>query len=310
MVLPEIRLLQGAIALAEELSFSRGARRLGIDQSTLSKRIQELENQLGFRLFERDHQNVELTDAGQNFADEARIALLHVERAVQSGHRAHEDVETVLNVGRSPYTDPFLAMALQSIKLPSFPRLKIAVSQQYCCDLIRTLLAGGLDLAIATEPSESKRLTTLKVTESPFFIAMSDKDELAYQSSLNLNALANRPWVIFERRLHPPVYDSIMRLAEERKITPSQIRHVIVPEDAYPFIANEGALAFTVKSGAIRISRDGITIRPLAEDRLILKTYLACRVDERSRVVSELVRAFMRKLAAFTPKPALPRASG
>ena len=310
MVLPEIRFLQGALALAEELSFSKGARRLRIDQSTLSKRIKELEGQLGFQLFERNHQNVELTDAGQNFVDEARIALLHVTRAVQSGRQAQEDVETVVNVGRSPYTDPFLATALQSTKLPSFPGLKIAVSQQYCSDLVRALLGGGLDLAIATEPSESKRLTTVKVTESPFFIAMSERDELAYESSLNLNALAGRHWVIFERRLHPPVYDSVMRLAEERKIMPPQIRHVIVPEDAYPFIANEGALAFTVKSGAIRIARDGITIRPLAEDRLILKTYLACRVDERSRVVSELVRAFMRKLAAFTPKPALPRASG
>jgi len=48
MVLPEIRLLQAAIALAEELNFSRAAERLRIGQSTLSRRILELEFQLGF----------------------------------------------------------------------------------------------------------------------------------------------------------------------------------------------------------------------------------------------------------------------
>jgi hypothetical protein len=55
-----------------------------------------------------------------------------------------------------------------------------------------------------------------------------------------------------------------------------------------------------VKSGAIRIARDGITVRPLAEDSLILRTYLASRAEEKSKVVSELVRAFMRKLEMFT----------
>jgi DNA-binding transcriptional LysR family regulator len=55
MVLPEIRLLQAAIVLAEELSFSRAAERLRIDQSTLSKRIMELEGMIGLRLFKRNH---------------------------------------------------------------------------------------------------------------------------------------------------------------------------------------------------------------------------------------------------------------
>ncbi len=54
MLLPEIRLLQAAITLAEELNFSRAAERLHISQPTLSKQIVELESQLGFRLFERN----------------------------------------------------------------------------------------------------------------------------------------------------------------------------------------------------------------------------------------------------------------
>ena len=106
MALPEIRLLETANVLAEELHFSRVAERLRVDQSTVSKRIDELESQLGFRLFQRNHQIVELTEAGRKFVEEARIALLHVERAIQSGRTAREDAEAILNVGRSPYTDP------------------------------------------------------------------------------------------------------------------------------------------------------------------------------------------------------------
>lgn len=300
MAIPEIRLLETVVVLAEELHFSRAAERLHIEQSTVSRRIDELEVELGYRLFERNHQMVELTEAGRRFVEEARVALLHVERAVQNGRAASRDAEVILNVGRSPYTDPFLVTTLLSIQLPLFPQLKIELSQQFSCDLIREVLAGGLDMAIATEPPDAKRLTMVKVSESPFYIAMSKENELAYERSVTLDALAGRPWVIFERRMHPPVYDSVMRLAEERKVVPARVQHIMVPEDAFPFIADDGGVAFVVKSGAIRIARDGITVRPLAEDSLMLKTYLASRAEEKSKVVSELVRAFMRKLSSFT----------
>ena len=177
MALPEFRLLETAIVLAEELHFSRAAARLRIDQATVSRRIQELEGEIGFPLFERNHQFVELTEAGRRFVEEVRLAQMHVERAIQSGRTAREDAEVVLNIGRSPYTDPFLITTLLSVKLPLYPRLKVELSQQFSLDLIREVLGGGLDLAIATEPPESKRLTTVKISESPFYIAIPEEDE-------------------------------------------------------------------------------------------------------------------------------------
>jgi len=45
------------------------------------------------------------------------------------------------------------------------------------------------------------------------------------------------------------------------------------------------------------MARNGITVRPLAEQALTLKTYLASRADKKSKVASELVRAFMTRLA-------------
>jgi len=308
-MLPEIRLLETAVVLAEELHFSRAAERLHLDQSTVSKRMDELEGQLGYLLFKRNHKTVELTEGGRKFVEESRIALLHVERAVQGGRAASQDAEVVLNIGRSPYTDPFLVTTLLSVKLPLFPQMKIELSQQFSCDLIREVLAGGLDLAIATEPPEAKRLTMVKIAEAPFYIAMSKEDELASEPSVTLDALAGRPWVIFERAMHPPVYDAVIALARKRNVAAAKVHHIVVPEDAYPYIADAGAVAFVVKSGAIRIAREGITVRPLAEESLILKTYLASRADDKSKVVSELVRAFIRKLETFTRVRPLPVAA-
>jgi DNA-binding transcriptional LysR family regulator len=301
-----MRFMAAAIALAEELNFSRAAKKVGVSQPSLTRTIYELEAYVGGPLFERNRKTVRVNDAGRAFVEEARMAILHEERAFQSARAVMQDAEMVLNLGRSPYTDPFLITTLLSLRLPLFPKLRIELSQQFSCDLAHEVLSGGLDLAIVTEPPESKRLTTVKVAEAPFYIAMPEEDELAYEDSVALDMLAGRPWVIFERHMHPPVYDAVMHLAEQRRVRPAKVHHIVVPEDAYPFIADDDAVGFVVKSGAIRIARDGITVRPLAEDSLVLRTYLASRAEEKSKVVSELVRAFMRKLSTFTKAASFP----
>jgi DNA-binding transcriptional LysR family regulator len=295
-----MRFMVAAIALAEELNFSRAAKKVGVSQPSLTRTIYELEAYVGGPLFERNRKTVRVNDAGRAFVEEARMAIFHEERAFQSARAVMHDAEVVLNVGRSPYTDPFFTTTLLSLRLPLFPKLRIELSQQFSYDLAHEVLSGGLDLAIVTEPPESRRLTTVKIAEAPFYIAMEEDDELAYEDSVTLDMLAGRPWVLFERRMHPPVYDAVMHLAQQRRILPSKIHHIVVPEDAYPFIADDDAVAFVVKSGAFRIARDDITVRPLDESSLLLKTYLASRAEEKSKVVSELVRSFMRKLSTFT----------
>ena len=293
----DIKLMEAAIALAEELNFSRAAQKLHITQPALTKRIAELEDRLGVPLFARDHQTVEVNDSARAFVEEARLSVLHGERAFQAARRAARGVDVVLNIGKSPYTDPFLVSTLLSIRLPLFPHLRVELTSQFSCELVHQVLSGSLDLAIATEPPESSLMTTVKIDESPFYIAMSERDKLASCHSVNLEDLAGRCWILFERRLHPPLYDTIMRRAETRGVRPFRVKHFTAPEEAFPSIADGSCVAFLVKVGALLVARNGVTVRPLAEDTLVLKTFLASRADNSSKVASELVRAFMRKLS-------------
>lgn len=63
------------------------------------------------------------------------------------------------------------------------------------------------------------------------------------------------------------------------------------------FVADGSAVAFLVKAGALLMARNGVTVRPLAQPDLRLKTYLVSRADNESKLASELVRAFMRKIS-------------
>jgi hypothetical protein len=54
------------------------------------------------------------------------------------------------------------------------------------------------------------------------------------------------------------------------------------------------------------MARNGVTIRPLAETGLLLRTYLISRVDDDSKVSGELVRAFARKLSDVSKYKQMP----
>jgi len=78
---PNSRDLEAFMAIAEELSFRRAAERLFLDQSALSRRMQNLEETLGYQLIFRTTREVNLTEAGRVYYEEVRPAMNALLRA-------------------------------------------------------------------------------------------------------------------------------------------------------------------------------------------------------------------------------------
>ena len=137
----KLKYMESIIALSEELNFTRAARKVRISQPTLTRNVAEAERLLGFCLFDRDHSNVQINDAGRAYVKQAKISVLHSERALQDARAAMQNADVVVNIGKSPYIDPFLVSTLLSIQLPLFPTLRINLSSHFSCDLVNDLLA-------------------------------------------------------------------------------------------------------------------------------------------------------------------------
>jgi DNA-binding transcriptional LysR family regulator len=71
----EVEQLRALATLAEELNFTRAARRLGVAQPALSARISRMERRLGRKLVERTTRSVQLTEAGLELLARAKPML-------------------------------------------------------------------------------------------------------------------------------------------------------------------------------------------------------------------------------------------
>lgn len=296
MVLPDIRLLQAAIVLAEELHFSRAADRLHITQSALSKQIAKLEDEIGFQPFIHNHQVVEITEAGRVFVEEAREAVFHVERALQSGRAIANGATELLHLGRSAYTDPFIVSTLLSVHLPLFPGMKLKVWSNFSNDLVQQVIAGSIDVAVVTGVPDNSKLRLETIADNPFYIALSMRDDLSRLREISLKDMNDRNWILLGQHANPYLYEMIQTVASDRGVQPSDIHGFTSPDEASELIREYDGVAFLPRTAAWRIARDGITMRPLAEDRLRLVAKLAVRSNNKSRLIHEFVRAALRKL--------------
>ncbi len=87
----EVRFLRAVIALAEELSYSRAAKKVSIPSTELRRQICELEKQLCFRIFRPKQKRVELTEDGKIFVRLCQRFLTQRQRPAESTRSAAED---------------------------------------------------------------------------------------------------------------------------------------------------------------------------------------------------------------------------
>ena len=102
--------------------------------------------------------------------------------------------------------------------------------------------------------------------------------------------------------VHPYLYDNLVQRARTATVPGTSLHHVTTAEEASQFVSRGLGVAVITQAGAWRIAREGITIRPLADEELVLETKLACRSDNQARVVSGFVRAFVRSLTSSSPQ--------
>jgi DNA-binding transcriptional LysR family regulator len=189
------------IAVAESGSVAAASRMLNIAQSALTKSMQELEGELGQRLFERSAKGMTLTAPGHRFLASARKVIGAVADASRL-HRADggEALQGSLSIGVSSLVAGYYLSELLARYRRSVPGVRVLLTEETPPFLEHLLINGELDVAIMVSNvlGEPQALVAEILTRSPSRVWLASNHPLAAHDEVALADCAAFDQVVLE----------------------------------------------------------------------------------------------------------------
>ena len=206
----DLRQVRTFVAVAHHRSFTRAAAELFIAQQAVSQHVRSLERSLGVTLLRRSPRHVELTAEGAVFLADCRRILASVDRATRRVQAAARGEAGRLRLGYTLTTAWDTTPRLLARLAEVYPQLRIDAREVFGGDIPDLLLTERLDLALAPMTSYPRGFRRRTVRREPLRIAVSAKDPLAGNGSIDLAALRNRRFEIWPRDMAPGFYDTVL----------------------------------------------------------------------------------------------------
>ena len=188
----ELRHLRAFVTVAEELNFTRAARRLFIAQQALSTQIRQLEQRVGTPLLNRSPRSVTMTPAGQALFAQARLLLAGAEAAVHAALEAAGTRHT-LTVGFVAAIDHAWAANAINAFAASRPDVEVVVHFGDLLDPTGGLRDGRADVAFTYGPFDTTGLELHPIHSEPIGVSLAAHHPLATKSELTIADIVAEP---------------------------------------------------------------------------------------------------------------------
>jgi DNA-binding transcriptional LysR family regulator len=297
----ELRHLRYFVMVAEELNFTRAARRLDVAQPVLSRQIHDLESEIGVQLFDRNSSRVFLTDAGSRFLSEARVVLQHAVQAVDAARQVQAGAAGTLRVAIGKGLGDVVSRIINGY-LRLFPTVEIDVKDVASGFQSEALENRKVDVGFMRPPFRNAQLTSSLLFEERFSVVLRKASPLAKKARIRLKDLAHENLLMIDKNISPGFNDKVLELLRNAGITPK-----ITPTETMPY---DEAGAILVESGkGIYLAvgegpyypsfADYLVALPLDEPSAVMPVHIVWRNNEQARTTLDFVR-FARSMFAQT----------
>jgi DNA-binding transcriptional LysR family regulator len=287
------------LAVAEEQNLHRAAERLNIAQSALSRRISDLERELGdTALFERQARGVAITEAGRVLAEDVRRILLDIEEAGRRVQRvARGDLGTLrLAFSEAMVRRPLLPSVLRRFRADC-PEVDLR-ALPLTSDAQRTRLRGGeIDIGFVIEESgDAEDFATMRVGMDKFMLVVPTGHRLADVPVVGLRELAEEPLILPARGVSPRLFGRMMGMFDTRGISPRIAVEVTAVDIAYGLVAAGMGLAIVTAARPDRAPVD-IVLKDLTDFDIPLPLSMIWSSDSQSTLIRNFVRTVEEEMA-------------
>jgi DNA-binding transcriptional LysR family regulator len=208
--LVEFRQLRYAVAVADAGHFGQAAQELRISPSGLSQQIRALERSLGVRLFVRDARHVELTPAGEDFLQRARVLLKLADQATVSARLARTGKSGLIRIATNATGIPGTVTDLLALHRERNPMVEVELHPGFSPQNLEALTRRRVDLALVALPFEPPELSSyLRLGSFEILVMVPAQHRLATLERIPRTEMARQPFVTIPRSVNPAVVDHI-----------------------------------------------------------------------------------------------------
>ncbi len=194
----EFRHLQTFQAIAQEGSFLKAAEKLQYAQSTITLHIQQLEAELGVKLFSRHGKRTELTVAGRTlieYADQLLNRAASLQQTMidlvagEAGHLRIASIEPIASI----YLPKILAKFCHA-----YPKVRLTLEVGVTQVISQRVAAGLIDVVICSPPSANLSLTFELLLHDPIVLLLPEAHPLATSDTILASSLSQERMILTE----------------------------------------------------------------------------------------------------------------
>jgi len=292
----ELRHLRYFVAVGEEQHYGRAARRLRVAQPALSRQIQDLEAELGFKLFERLARGVKLSTAGALFLGDARRILQEVSEAGIRAGRVASGRSGTLRVG---FTENASWRGVVPESFRRFrelqPDAELQLQPSASLEQLEAIRSGRLDAGFVNfMPKSDPELDQLLVARQHVELAAPKRHPLTRLKKLRLRDLTDAPFVWFPRRANPAFYDQMMLECYRGGLKSPRIVQEGVNEPTILSLVSTGMGVGWVLATARWRCPESVVILPVVDLNMPLTLALVWRKDNTSPLLANFIAEVRR----------------
>lgn len=198
----DLRVLQYALAVYEQKSFTKAAQTLHMAQPSLSQQIAKLEDELGFPLFKRGSKPIESTPMGLLILQKAEKMIQMRDDLLWEAREKTQGMGHTLRIGAPVITGGHILPPLLKAFDELYPEVRVSLVEDTTDQLERQAAEGLVDLAILPLPIEDERLGLEVMLQEKLLLAVPPEKKEWLPPITTVTALQdvqNAPWILLKK---------------------------------------------------------------------------------------------------------------
>ena len=212
--------LEAFRVLAETLNYTNAANRLYLTQSSLTRTIQQMEEELGFQLFDRSRRSVTLTAAGQSLYEDCAKLLKNYEDIVERARNAQDGSRGIIRFAAHQYFTTGVVHDIIGGFQDENPDILLKLSSNDTEHMIHDLNEGAVDCAVCTGRSANRDIERIVLKHYRECVVLSPRHPLADREEIGFEELRAGRFAVSSRDLACRGYEPIKAKARAAGFDP------------------------------------------------------------------------------------------